>query len=261
MQLDLTDKVIQVAAASQGLGYAIAEQAAAEGARLCICSRDPDAIDAAAQRIRDRGAEVMATALDVRDGAAVAAWTEACIERFGRLDGLVVNAGGPPAGGFDEFEDADWQAAFELNLLSAVRLIRAARPALARSQGAVLTITSSAAREPIDALLLSNVMRSGVVALVKSLSRTLGSEGIRVNNLIPGTIETDRLRALHGQMAQAMGTSVEAVQERVCAQIPLGRLGQADEFARAAVFLLSPIAGYISGANLQIDGGALRGLW
>ncbi len=262
MDLRLDGKVGMVAAASRGLGEAIARQAAAEGARVAIASSNREAIEAAAQLLRDStGAEVLASTVDLRQPAQITAWAAEVEQRFGRVDGLLVNAGGPPPGGFDQFDDAAWQQAFELTLMSTVRLIRAVRPLLARQGGAIVAITSSAVKEPIDALLLSNVMRAGVVGLLKSLSRTLAPERIRVNNLIPGSIHTDRIRALNSQMAQLQGVTAEQIEQAATRQIPLGRYGTPDEFARAALFLLCDAASYITGASLQVDGGTLRTLW
>lgn len=262
MDLQLNGKVVMVAAASRGLGYAIARLAAAEGAAVAMASSNLDAIEAAATAIRDAtGAEVMATQVDLRELAQIERWTQRVEQRFGRVDGLVVNAGGPPPGGFDQFDDVAWQQAFDLTLMSAVRLIRAVRPLLARQGGAIVAITSSAVKEPIDALLLSNVMRAGVVGLLKSLSRTLAPERIRVNNLIPGSIRTDRIDTLNKLMAQQQGVAAEQLEQAAARQIPLGRYGTPDEFAHAALFLLSDAASYITGASLQVDGGTVRTLW
>lgn len=260
MQLQVGNKVFMVAGASRGLGLGIARQLAAEGAVLSVASRDAGAIESAAEALRDAGAAaVLARACDVTDAGAIRDWCAATEAEFGTVDGLVVNAGGPPPGRFDDFDDAQWQAAFELTLMSAVRLIRAAVEPMRRAGGgAILVLTSSSVREPIDDLLLSNVMRAGVAALAKSLSRTLAGSGIRVNNLVPGLVETQRIEALARHQAQQTGISLEAQREAMQAPIPLGRLGHVDEFGRAGAFLLSPAAGYINGATLVVDGGAMR---
>lgn len=259
MELGVRDKVYMIAGASKGLGYGVAEVLATEGASLAISSRDAEAIESAAVNLRQAGAAtVSASICDVRRAEDVTRWCEEVRSTFGAIDGLVVNAGGPPPGDFDDLDDQQWQAAFELTLLSAIRLIRAALPGLRTRGGAILLLTSSSVREPIDGLLLSNVMRAGVHSLAKSLSRSLATDGIRVNTLIPGLMDTDRIRALAANLASAAGTSAEVQRERMQASIPLARLGTPAEFGRAGAFLLSPAASYITGANLVVDGGAMR---
>ena len=263
MNLGLKDKVIMVAAASKGLGYGIAQAVAREGATVSIGSRtEVDILATAASLRAETGASTLGCVLDARDPASIRSWAEATVAQFGGVDGLVVNAGGPPAGGFDDFDDAAWHAAFELTLLSSVRMIRTALPHLrARGGGSILAVTSSSVKEPIDILLLSNVMRSGVVSLLKSLSRELAPEQIRVNNLVPGRILTDRVKSLDGIGAEKAGRSVaeqQAIQEK---QIPWGRYGTIEEFGRAGAFLLSDAASYITGETLIVDGGAMKTVW
>lgn len=263
MELGLRDKVIMVAAASKGLGYGIAQEVAQEGARVSIGSRTEANILAAAETLHNEtGAETLGSVLDVCDAASINSWVEATVAKLGGVDGLVVNAGGPPAGGFDDFDDAAWQASFELTLLSSVRMIRAVLPHLrARGGGSILAVTSSSVKEPIDILLLSNVMRSGVVSLLKSLSRELAPEQIRVNNLVPGRILTDRVKSLDALGAKDAGLSVaqqRAMQEQ---QIPWGRYGTIEEFGRAGAFLLSDAASYITGETLIVDGGSMKTVW
>ena len=263
MDLGLRDKVIMVAAASKGLGYGIAEAAAQEGAKLSIASRTETDITAAAERLQsETGSEVMGIVFDATDPQSILNWAAATQERFGGIDGLVVNAGGPPTGGFDEFDDAAWQRGFELTLLSSVRMVRAVLPSMReRGGGTIVAVTSSSVKEPIDILLLSNVMRSGVVSLVKSLSRQLAAEGIRVNNLVPGRIDTDRVRSLDGITAERKDISVidqKAAQEGV---IPWGRYGTIQEFGKAGAFLLSDAASYITGETLIVDGGSMKTVW
>jgi 3-oxoacyl-[acyl-carrier protein] reductase len=263
MDLAVNDKVYMIAGASRGLGYGIAHVLAENGARLAIASSDQTAIAQAAQSLQAQtGAEVLASRCDVTQAEEITAWRDAVVERFGRVDGLLVNAGGPPPGNFDVFDDAAWQSAFELTLLSAVRLIRTVLPDLrAAGGGSILTLTSSSVKEPIDFLLLSNVMRSGVTSLAKSLSQQLACEQIRVNNLVPGLIETDRITALAQSQADANGVSLAEQKAAMQAPIPMGRFGQADEFGRAGAFLLSPAASYITGATLVVDGGTMKTVW
>ena len=175
---------------------------------------------------------------------------------------LVINAGGPPTGKFEDFSDCDWQNAFELNLLSAVRMIRETLPLMRiRGGGSILTITSMSVKEPIDLLILSNVMRSGVTSLIKSLSIQLAEYNIRLNNLMPGRIDTDRIRNLDIIRSRKESTPIDKIKENSQAQIPLGRYGTIEEFGRCGAFLLSDAASYITGSSLAVDGGALKTVW
>ncbi|MCC6614692.1 MAG: SDR family oxidoreductase [Anaerolineae bacterium] len=260
MDLGLQGKVAMVAASSKGLGFGIAQAMAAEGARLSMCSRTAHEVKAAASRLTDAfGTETLAATCDVRRADDIHAWVDGTITRWGHVDALLVNAGGPPAGLLLSFDDAQWQAAFELTLLSTVRMIRAVVPHMPLG-GAILTVTSSSVREPIERLGLSTVMRSGVAGLVKTLADELAPQGIRVNNLIPGRIQTDRVTQLDQAEATRTGKSVEDVEAQYIARIPLQRLGSIEEFGAAAAFLLSPAASYITGASLRVDGGLMRSI-
>jgi 3-oxoacyl-[acyl-carrier protein] reductase len=262
MDLGLRGKVALVPAASQGLGKAVALAFAREGARLAVCSRRLDAIQATAEEIRRLGSEVLALAADVTRADDIARLVQQTVERFGGIDILVTNAGGPPAGRFDDFDDAAWRAAYELTLLSAIRLIRAVLPSMRqRGGGVIVTMTSSSIKQPIPNLILSNVFRAGVASLAKTLADELAADHIRVNTVVPGRIATERVAQLDQANAARLGLEVETVRQTMLAQIPLRRYGDPEEFANAVVFLASERASYITGATLQVDGGMIRSLW
>jgi 3-oxoacyl-[acyl-carrier protein] reductase len=260
VNLGLTNKVAMVAGASRGLGFAVARALVREGARVSLSSRNAPAAEAAAQKIRqETGGDVLATACDVCSAEAIADWHNRTLERFGGLDLLYSNSGGPPPGPALKFDDAAWQRAFELLLLSAVRLVRLAAPSIeARGGGAILLATSSAVKEPIGNIALSTVVRASVASLSKVLATELAPRKIRVNQIIPGRIDTDRVREIDQDNAQRAGINVVEQQKRVFGTIPMGRYGDVEEFANAAIFLLSDAAAYITGASLQVDGGLIR---
>jgi 3-oxoacyl-[acyl-carrier protein] reductase len=260
MDLGLKDKVALVAAAGQGLGYGTARALAMEGARVSICSHLEDEIQAASTRlVEETEATVLASVCDVREASAIDAWVSNTVAEWGHIDALFINAGGPPAGNFKDLNEDQWYGAFELTLMSAVRMIRAALPHMP-SGSAIVASTSSSVREPIERLILSNVMRAGVAGLIKSLADELAPDGIRLNTLIPGRIDTARVAQLDQNKANKLGISVEEVRAQSVASIPLGRLGTIDEYGTAAAFLLSPAASYITGAILRVDGGKLRSI-
>lgn len=267
MDLHLRGKVYLVAGASKGLGYAIAERLLLEGACVSIAGSDAERIQKAEEALRlhlntGESGNVCGFCCDVNEPEQIKAWVTSSLARFSNIDGLVVNAGGPPAGKFDDFDDDQWLQAFNLTLMSAIRLIRSVLPVM-RQQGAgsILTLTSSSVKEPIDFLLLSNVMRSGVTSLAKSLSRSEASYGIRVNNLVPGLIATDRMTGLDEMQAQSKNISAKEQRRLTSSQIPLGRYGEPNEFANAAAFLLSDCASYITGSTLTVDGGTMKTVW
>lgn len=262
MELGLRGKAALVAGASKGIGRACALGLAAEGARVAICARTEADLKAAAEAIRARtGAEVLAVPADVTHDAEIKAAVAATVRAFGGLDILVTNAGGPPPGGFAELTDAALQAAFELNLLSTVRMIREAVPHMrARRWGRIINIQSTSIKQPIEGLLLSNAIRPGVAGLAKSLAGELGRDGITINTILPGRILTDRSRGVIEHRARQAGLPVEEFLQQETAAIPLGRIGEPEEVAHVVVFLASERASYVTGVTLQVDGGLVRGL-
>lgn len=262
MRIDLSGRVAAVSGASAGIGRAIAQGLAEAGADVVIGSRREDAIAAAAGEItRTTGRPAAAVVADVATAEGAARLLDAAQSRFGRLDILVANAGGPPAGSALTLSDEQWTQAFQQNLMSAVRLIRGAVPLMRRQGGGrILTVITSGVRVPISNLVLSNVFRSGVVALAKTLSFELAPHKILINNLAPGRIATDRVRWLDGVRAKETGRTLEAIEEESRAAIPAGRYGEPREFAAMAVFLASDAASYLTGQTICIDGGATRAL-
>jgi len=238
----------------------VARALAGEGCRVALCSRRAEAIEAAAASLREEtGAEVVPAVVDVGKPGETTAWLGGLAARWGGLDLVVANAGGPPPGRFADTVPGDWDAAYRLTLRSALELAAAARPHLGRGS-ALLFMTGPVVRQPAATLVLSGVMRSGVATLAKALSDEWAPAGIRVNHLIPGRIATERVAALDEDTARRLGVTVAEASARYQAAIPLGRYGSVDEFARAAVFLLSDAAAYITGATLNVDGGMIRAI-
>ena len=259
MDLELTGRVALVTAASKGLGRATATQLAAEGARVMISSRGADQLARTAQEIADAtGAQVEHCPADVADLDRLLRETQ---ERLGGIDVLVNNAGGPPPGGFDALDDAMWQQAFELNLLSTVRLFRGVLPHM-REQGwgRIVTVASSSIKQPIDNLTLSNTFRVGLLGLAKSVALEVAPDGVLVNTIGPGRIATDRVASLDAGRAEKTGQSVEEVRAQSEKGIPLGRYGTAEEFGKVAAFLASGANTYVTGQNFLVDGGMVRAI-
>lgn len=261
MDLHLQGKIALVTGASRGLGFATANLLAQEGAKVAVNSRNTDKLNEAVQRIKqDTSAEVIAVPGDVSDKGIADALIQQTVQAFGGLDILIANAGGPPAGPFESFDDEAWEKAVQGNFLGQMRLIRAALPYLRKSKVAcVLTITSSSVRQPIPNLVLSNSIRAATIGLTKSLALELGHDQIRFNSILPGTTATDRIKNLNTANAKTYGVSVEEIMKRQAEEIPLGRVAQPEEFANAAVFLVSPAASYITGTMLTVDGGLVKG--
>jgi 3-oxoacyl-[acyl-carrier protein] reductase len=262
MDLGLEGKVALVMAASKGLGRAVATEFAREGARVVISSRGEDALAQTAAEIKEvTGGEVEHRAADLTRAEDVQSLISHATDRFGGVDVLVNNTGGPPAGTFDDFDDEGWQSAFELVLLSLIRAVRGVLPSMReRGGGRIVNIASSSVKQPIENLILSNTFRAGIAGLAKSLAIELGPDGILVNTIGPGRISTARSQSMDASKAEALGVSVEEVRGQVEAQIPLGRYGTPEELARVATFLASPANSYVTGQAILVDGGMVRAL-
>ena len=253
MDLGLEGTAAIVGGASAGMGFAIAEALAAEGCSVTMCARGEDRLEQAAARIPG----AIGIAGDVRDLALLQRLVDETVAARGRLDIVVNNAGGPPPGTFESIADDAWADAFELSLRSVVRLTRLALPHLrASGRGRVVNITSWSVREPIPNLMLSNAIRPGVVGWAKALAHEVGRDGITVNTIAPGKVATGRMLELWEARPDPAAAEAEDI-----ASIPVGRMGRPAEIAAAVAFLCSERAGYISGAVLPVDGGALRGVW
>ena len=241
MQLNLKGKVAMVAASSKGLGFGTVQESAREGDRVSIASRSQAAIDSVAlQLCQETNAQVLATLMDASGKASIKSWTQLNLENFGRIDCFLVNAGGLPPGRFVDFPNEVWLAAFEMNLISAVRMIRGMISSMQScGGGSNLTVAFSSERKPINVLILLNVMRYVVTSLVKSLSLKLAPMKIRVNNLMPGRIDTNRVRTIDESHARAAGISVGERKAKRQATIPLQHYGTIEEFCKIGAFLLS----------------------
>ena len=263
MDLGLKDRVAIVAASSQGLGKAVALGLAREGAKLAICSRAEERINRTAEEIRtETGVDVLARPVDVTDYEQVRRFVAETQQHFGRVDICVTNAGGPPAKPFSETTVEDWRAGVDLNLMSTLYFVREVLPLMQqRKWGRIITITSASVKQPIDNLVLSNSVRSAVSGLMKTLSNEHGKDNILVSNVCPGYTLTSRLDELSGKLAQAEGADPKEIQARWARQVPLGRLGQPEEFANMVVFLASERASYITGVSIAIDGGLVKGIY
>jgi 3-oxoacyl-[acyl-carrier protein] reductase len=262
MDLGIAGRVALVCGSSSGLGRAIAQTLAQEGCRVAVNGRDDERLKQAVKIISHNGArEVEGFRADVSVPADVESLVQRVRDRFGSVDILVCNAGGPPAVQFATAQPGNWQAALELNLLSTINLCRAATPHMRKHHwGRIICITSIAAKQPMAGLILSTTARAGVLGFAKTLADEVAAEGITVNTVCPGYVRTDRVEELARQRSkQTQRTTAEELSTFV-ADIPVGRMGEPDELAAAVAFLASERASYITGVALQVDGGYIRSI-
>ncbi len=263
MDLGIKDRVALVAAASKGIGFAVARELAREGARVFICSRDQSRASEAAQRIHDEtGASVAGIGADVTDDAAMERFVSLAHERAGSIDILVTNAGGPPASSFAEAQLEMFRQAFELNALSAIRLAKLVLPGMrAQRWGRIVNITSVSVKQPIDGLLFSNTVRAALTGWAKTVSNEVAPDNVTVNSVAPGYTLTERQDELAKARSQTLGKSKEEIIASWATQGPMGRIGRPEEIAAAVAFLASERASYITGVTLQVDGGWVKSLF
>jgi 3-oxoacyl-[acyl-carrier protein] reductase len=259
MDLGLKDQVALVAAASRGLGKAAAMALATEGARLAICSRT-EQIEAAAAEIRQAtGSEVLAIRADLTRPEDIDRLVQETLAHFSRIDILIINAGGPQPGGFLDLKPDDWQMAFELTVMSAVRLCYAVVPPMVeRGSGSIVATQSYSVKQPIDNLILSNSLRLAVIGMIKSMANELGPKGVRLNVINPAWTWTERVKQLMEDRAQRNGTSAAEETDKLASEIPLRRLGTAEEYGKAIAWLASPAASFIHGLAFPFDGGITK---
>jgi 3-oxoacyl-[acyl-carrier protein] reductase len=262
LDLGLSDKVALVAASSRGLGRAIAEELAAEGSSLVMCARDSDRLSKSAAEIESRwSVPVLPVAADLSVRGQPEFVARASLERFGRVDILVTNCGGPPSGSFDALSAEQWEEATALILSSAVELTRFVLPGMKeRGWGRVLAITSVAAKQPVADLVLSNSLRAAVTGFTRTLANEVARTGITVNTIMPGYTRTERVVELNEATAHREGIGPEQALARIESEIPMGRLGEPKECAALATFLVSERASYVTGQGIAVDGGWIRAL-
>jgi 3-oxoacyl-[acyl-carrier protein] reductase len=262
MDLGLKGKVALVGGSSRGLGRAVTRELAAEGCAVVLCSRNADAIARAGAEIaQETGAETMAVAANLSDASGVAHVVDAALARFGRVDILVTNTGGPPAGSFESHSAEAWRCAVAQNLESVLNLSRAVVPGMKeRRWGRIVNITSIAVKQPVDGLILSNSVRAAVTGFARTLANEVAPYGVTVNNVLPGYTRTERLVDLAEHQARTRGTDVRDAYVQWEREIPMQRLGEPDELAALVAFLASTRAAYITGASIAVDGGWIRSL-
>lgn len=247
-----------VAAGSKGLGRAIATALVQEGARVSICARSPGPLEQAEAALRAAGGDVLAMPVDVSRTDELARWHAKTVEKLGDPSLVVTNTGGPPTGLFEELTEDTWRAGIESTLMNVIRLCRLVLPAMrAKKYGRIVHLTSFVAKQPMALLTISSTLRAGLSALTKTMATQVAADGITVNAVLPGHFLTDRQIHLNQLRAEQHGTTREAWEQRVVADIPARRFGRPEEFADAVAFLLSERAAYINGTSLQVDGGLL----
>jgi len=261
MDLGIRQLNALVMASSQGLGKAIAKKLVEEGANVMLAARNEEKLKEVHNELSSlQKGKVFYIKTDITSYEDIKNAVLYTVEQFGSIDLLLNNAGGPKAGSFDQITDEDWKHAFELNLLSYIRIIREVLPYMKENGGRILNIASSSVKEPISGLILSNTFRLGIVGLTKTLAQELASHNILINTIAPGRISTDRVAQLDQISAEKQGVSVEQVVEKIESQIPLGRYGNPEEFANYAVFLLSKLNTYVTGQTLLVDGGMVKSI-
>ncbi|MDI1243621.1 MAG: SDR family oxidoreductase [bacterium] len=263
MDLGLKGKVALVAASSKGLGFAVAEELAAEGAHLIMNARGEEALKEAGESIAARfGSEVLAVPGDLSVSADIERIVSAGIERFGRIDILVTNSGGPPAGRFEDLTADQWEAAVRLLLTGVTDITRLVLPGMKeRRWGRILNVTSIAAKQPVENLMLSNALRAGLTGFSKTLATEVAASGITVNTILPGYTATERVEELAEHLANKEGIKPSDIKRRWEAEIPIGRLAEPREFAAMAAFLVSERASYVTGSAIAVDGGWIRSMF
>ncbi|GMA08319.1 3-oxoacyl-ACP reductase [Tetragenococcus halophilus subsp. flandriensis] len=261
MDLQLKGKNALVLASSSGLGKAIAQELANEGANVMLTSRSEDKLKSAKSDIEKTAkGSVSYAVLDQTKHESLENVVKATKETFGSISILVNNSGGPSAGKFEDFADDDWQQAFELTLLSYIRVIRLVLSDLKENKGRILNNTSTSTKEPIDGLTLSNVFRTGILGLSKTLSQELATDDILVNTIGPGRIQTQRVDGLDQRVADNSGQTKEEIRNANLSSIPMGRYGEPEEFAKVAAFLVSGANTYMTGQNILVDGGKIKAM-
>ncbi len=259
MEIGLRGRAAAVAAASKGLGRAVALAFAREGADVAICARGEDQLNATAEELRAFGVRVHAVTTDLAARGAAAAFVDGAAGAFGRLDILVANSGGPPGGDPDSFGEDDYRSAVELNLMSSVGMCGAAIPHMRRGGwGRIVIISSITVKQPVDGLILSSTVRSGVAGYAKALSDAVAPDGITVNSVCPGVILTDRIRELAAERSEKRGVAPEVMLKAYEPDIPMKRLGTPEELAAVVAFLASEPASYVTGTVISVDGGMAR---
>ncbi|HYK72677.1 MAG TPA: SDR family oxidoreductase [Pseudoneobacillus sp.] len=261
MEFNLKGKSVLVAASSQGLGQAIAEMFLAEGANVMISGRDEEKLKTVSSLLqKNANGKVCFKKTDITKSGEITELIEETVKEFGTIDILINNAGGPPAGNFESITDEQWYKSFELNLLSYIRMIRAALPYLKSNGGKIINIASTSIKEPIPGLILSNTFRTGIVGLAKTLSQELAPYNILINTVAPGRINTERVKHLDEVNAQKFGLTLEEVEGEAKNNIPLKRYGTPEEFAKVVVFLSSDANAYMTGSAFLVDGGMVKSI-